>query len=1694
MEKDKPILKDIATCISIISPLQLNTVDQILARLTKIQSGKESNETAILDECQALSNATRDFDIICDAFNFLFKKSNKSFLHYLVTLILKTNKKISSEWLCNFIKNFPLSKDDFHNCFKEISQYLNDNNLNNITLQNIISIIKSFYQINEKPNQHYFSFFPFSNITLESKQKDSKKNFVGFFTCISLDLTLFKKYNKPCTLIEAGSIQILLSPDLKISFGKESIGPFKENERINIYLDYQHSNRKIFLHVFDKKETKQTQFSAPKQNIPSQLKLLNGFVGKVYSICGGFVTSPISDTKIKIIKDKINYNFDILDDVKNVLDRYDKIDSNVNNVFFFSFNAYNYYQNDSNILDDGTRNYSINIGKGIFVHQNKNYTSNINFIGGINEILPALNILRNNSEELKKCNDDLIKNIISIISPLYKNNNLDDKNFIRVLSYFFEQYPDNIFIDIKSLLNLKSLNNISEVIQKEIIFNHKIVFKYFIDKDKKKQLKTYIDFLKNNMFPQKSIVDLFDLIITEMKTNNEICCNTHFKEDCTVISSELLQNLKDLLHLIDLKKENERDEVIKVIFSSLVNGVPPCLKVEIYKILKQQPKSLIELNSKSIDAIFKQEDKNFEDFKFLVFLYNAFIDEYKEQKESNYCIEMQFLEEVDNKVKSDYLNLEENEKNNTFLLNAAKFLLSNDNDKYFETTLNFYFYLCTRTTNGLMSKSFNEALSVLNNKDFDKNWKTKINTIISNITNIFNDNIDSKIDDINTDSFKNILNNFNDDKVNFLLLLYYLSITKENDKYNNIFIEIIKIISKNEGDKINKNNIHLFFNDKYLYSKISYFLRKKIKESHLETIDKYIEAYNQFVITFLKLAQEYKYIADIIIYEISLSLKQIKELIDDKDIKEKQQQKVQKIKDKLFTNIINNLDLSYSTDDQIEQRRIAKIKKEGFREDKFGEDDDKEEIVYIPNKFNSNIDFFIEEIRCNIDFIPLKEVDFIEEYQKIIKIDDKFKDLRRLSLYNRLVKRFFENNNFWQIKIETDLEKKIKNYYTNDFKRPIITTINDITNYNKKCGDEFSTEIFNYLISSNDVAFPCFCEKVNRSIFGVIIIKNNEFFFQGFEKNNEYKEINFKLDDIDLILTCNHYDLKNTQNEIIENIKLDKKQKNKVFNEDLSRKIGLYLNNKKQYLFTFIDIKMKNCFIESLRNRIENLIDIYFSNEPDNEGYAKSSYLNKIFPSNLTKPFDFSKHIDEIKYPISKESMKNIPKFKNPLNIYNYPKFTDSNKKDKIKLIHPYDKKDNNLNGEPEIYYLPEIYEENQLTNIITVNNEIIDKEKEINFNDGTGSQTDKNIKLPVNSMVYSAEIIDDKSIIIISDCAINLKGFFNAWFGTDYSIYNYYYAHFSQKYYPIHTKEQPNYLSNQIAFSKNKMYCFMGGLQDGNLIYFNLIDLGIPYMIKTDDFNKDKNVISALIILEDFMNNNYLICGDTFGNIILFLINEKFATKEIHYPNLQAKSQVTRKQFDTNTIIKGEKIVPIHYKEITSLAINSTCDILVTASEDYCINLISFPDFRIIKSIKHNYITNYIYIFNFPFPCLLSFSHNKESLSEGVLRLLSLNGKELLSDNLRYFNHPRCIELYGKKSMSKVVFQSDHQSISFWNINTFKPQKTKTFNGTNMVNYGFCYEEQKSKKGPEYLNIYAFFGVRITSNNIFQLEKLSPQ
>ena len=74
---------------------------------------------------------------------------------------------------------------------------------------------------------------------------------------------------------------------------------------------------------------------------------------------------------------------------------------------------------------------------------------------------------------------------------------------------------------------------------------------------------------------------------------------------------------------------------------------------------------------------------------------------------------------------------------------------------------------------------------------------------------------------------------------------------------------------------------------------------------------------------------------------------------------------------------------------------------------------------------------------------------------------------------------------------------------------------------------------------------------------------------------------------------------------------------------------------------------------------------------------------------------------------------------------------------------------------------------------------------------------------------------------------------------------------------------------------------------------------------------------------------------------------------------------------------------------------------------------------------MKQNYIINYIYIFNYPFPSLISFNNNQGCFKADIIRLLSLNGKVLQCGILSRFNHPRYIELYGKgdNCRSKIIF-----------------------------------------------------------------------
>ena len=77
---------------------------------------------------------------------------------------------------------------------------------------------------------------------------------------------------------------------------------------------------------------------------------------------------------------------------------------------------------------------------------------------------------------------------------------------------------------------------------------------------------------------------------------------------------------------------------------------------------------------------------------------------------------------------------------------------------------------------------------------------------------------------------------------------------------------------------------------------------------------------------------------------------------------------------------------------------------------------------------------------------------------------------------------------------------------------------------------------------------------------------------------------------------------------------------------------------------------------------------------------------------------------------------------------------------------------------------------------------------------------------------------------------------------------------------------------------------------------------------------------------------------------------------------------------------------------------------------------------------------------------------------------------------------------IVGQKLFFKVIIKI----LVFGMLIYFKSFKSKSFNGTNMINYGICYDLDVCENILPIIN--AFFSVRVPSNATFRLEKLSPQ
>ena len=289
------------------------------------------------------------------------------------------------------------------------------------------------------------------------------------------------------------------------------------------------------------------------------------------------------------------------------------------------------------------------------VHIYKKIKNDLNQVGGLNNLLPIMELMINNNELLTKENITSYFDIITcIFSPYYKEAIINEaqNNFFIYLSYFMEKIPStfydnnmtNIFKQISSFFaeNICEGNYmLNKQYQNYILMNEQILFKFHYNEQNEiiKSMSHFIQGIKSETKKNLSL-DIFKIIKIllhlDSKKHELFCCKAHseyFLENKGIMEPELnirLAPLKELLtHLFKefkkccMDKDNAGDEAGKSLFrivTLLVSDISPCLQKMIIELL-------LESFEKNLDMYIENFDRGEEFLYICLFVYkNSFLD------------------------------------------------------------------------------------------------------------------------------------------------------------------------------------------------------------------------------------------------------------------------------------------------------------------------------------------------------------------------------------------------------------------------------------------------------------------------------------------------------------------------------------------------------------------------------------------------------------------------------------------------------------------------------------------------------------------------------------------------------------------------------------------------------------------------------------------------------------------------------------------------------------------------------------------------------------------------------------------------------------------------------------------------------------------------------------------------------------
>ena len=203
-------------------------------------------------------------------------------------------------------------------------------------------------------------------------------------------------------------------------------------------------------------------------------------------------------------------------------------------------------------------------------------------LGGIDNLLPIIELMANYPELLSQENFSLYFNIISnvIFSNLHEKaiKKENDSNFFMYLSYFLEKIPDNYFdnslIDnfelILAFLNNREENDffkLNKQFHDYILINEKILDKF--NKDDQKHIINTISITAGNRNIEIDFIRIIKLLLYYDRNNKyKFCCKAHadyFNDSYEIMEQELsnlLQPVEKLVQIIfDQKYSINLDKV-----------------------------------------------------------------------------------------------------------------------------------------------------------------------------------------------------------------------------------------------------------------------------------------------------------------------------------------------------------------------------------------------------------------------------------------------------------------------------------------------------------------------------------------------------------------------------------------------------------------------------------------------------------------------------------------------------------------------------------------------------------------------------------------------------------------------------------------------------------------------------------------------------------------------------------------------------------------------------------------------------------------------------------------------------------------------------------------------------------------------------------------------------------------------------